>query len=127
MWSLCTGLQALSYNFTTLLLPRIGLGIFEAGTGPPSYSLIADFYPPEKRTTANSVYSLGIYIGQALSSLTTLLIDAFGWKNAFIFIAGISICFAIIGFLVIKEPKRGRFDVKVETPDDEYDERGNKI
>jgi len=85
-------------------LPRIGLGIFEAGTGPPAYSLIADYFPVEKRTTANSVYSLGIYIGQALSSLTTLLINNLGWQWAFIIIGIIGVCFGVIGAILIREP-----------------------
>ena len=61
-----------------LFLSRILMGLFQSFTGAPAYSLIADYFPPERRTFANSVYSLGIYIGQSLSSLTIILINLVG-------------------------------------------------
>jgi MFS family permease len=50
-------------NVSVLFISRLGLGIFQSGCGAPAYSLIADYFPPERRTFANSIYNLGIYIG----------------------------------------------------------------
>ena len=61
-----------------LVIARLGLGLFQSAMGSSAYSLIADYFPPEKRTFANSIYSLGIYIGQSLSSLTIILINGVG-------------------------------------------------
>ena len=47
--SLMTALCATATNFMQLLLLRIGVGVGEAGSNPPSHSMIADLYPPEKR------------------------------------------------------------------------------
>jgi len=41
---------------------------------PMAYSLVGDMFPPEKRTTANSVLSAGGFLGIAISSMTILLI-----------------------------------------------------
>jgi MFS family permease len=65
---------------TSLFIFRVGLGVFESACNPAAYSLIADYFHPSVRTTANSVYSLGIYIGGALSSISTLIINGAGYE-----------------------------------------------
>jgi MFS family permease len=80
---------------------------------PTAFSLIADYYPPEKRTTTNAIYSLGIYVGTAISSLTTLMIDAYGWRNAFFLLGIIGGGLTLFGFFFIKEVNRGGFDKKL--------------
>ena len=62
-WSSLTFFNGFATNYFELVLIRIGLGIAQSFCGTPSYSLISDYFPPEKRTTANSIYSIGIYIG----------------------------------------------------------------
>lgn len=99
-------------TFTSLLLLRMGLGIFQAFCGPPAYSLITDYFPPEKRTTANAVYSLGIYIGFALTNFSILLLEAVGWRNTYFVIGIVGMVSGLLGFFVIMEPPRGRFDPK---------------
>ena len=86
------------------------LGFFEAFCGPPAYSLIADYFPPEIRTTAIAVYNLGIYIGNALSSLIVIIIATFGWRKAYIITGIIGIGFAILCMLFVVDPIRGRFE-----------------
>ena len=56
LWSLMTALCAAASNFMQLLLLRIGVGVGEAGSNPPSHSMIADLYPPERRSTAMAIY-----------------------------------------------------------------------
>ena len=63
IWSFMTAISGLAANFFQLLLARIGVGIGEAGASPPAHSMISDYFPPEKRATALSVYSIGIYVG----------------------------------------------------------------
>ena len=78
LWSICLMMSAFATHVWLLFVSRIGLGFFQSACGSPAYSLIADYFPPEKRTFANSIYTLGIYIGQSLSSLTILLINGVG-------------------------------------------------
>lgn len=111
LWSACTGVSALATNFWLLLVPRFGLGIFESACNPPAYSLIADYFPPDMRTRANSIYSFGIYIGGGLSSLTTVLEGVLGtWQATYVVIAAIGGGFGVLCVLFVLEPKRGRFD-----------------
>ena len=74
MWSATCITTAISETFTGVAISRMALGFFEAFVGPAAYSLIADYFPPEKRTTAIGVYAFGIYIGVALSSLIVIMI-----------------------------------------------------
>ncbi len=60
IWSVMTALSGLATNFWQLLIARIGVGIGEAGGSPPSHSLIADYFSPDKRATALGIYALGI-------------------------------------------------------------------
>jgi MFS family permease len=76
---------------------------------------MADYFHPEYRATANSVYSLGIYLGGALSSLTTVMITGVGWRWSFRIIGFIGMGAGVLGFFLIREPTRNNFDVNKKT------------
>ena len=63
VWSLMTAACGLARNFVQMLLLRMGVGVGEAALSPAAYSIITDYFPPKRRATAISVYSMGIYIG----------------------------------------------------------------
>ena len=52
-----------------LLVFRIGVGIGEAGCTPPANSLIADYYPRERRSTALGWYAMGVTLGTASANI----------------------------------------------------------
>ena len=110
-WSASTLLSGLIDNFYLLYVWRAMLGIFEAPFSPSAYSIIADYFPPEKRGTANSFYNGAIYLGGALSSLSVVLINAVGWKITFAMIGIIGIGCGFLALFIVREPERGRFDV----------------
>ena len=93
-------------------MTRILLGVFEAAGNPAAYSLIADYFHPDYRTRANSIYSLGIYIGGALSSLTIIFISGLGWRWTYGLIGLIGIGFGVVGIIFVMEPVRGRYNIK---------------
>jgi MFS family permease len=68
-WSMMTAGCGLAQNFWQMLMLRMGVGVGEAALSPSAYSLISDYFPPKKRATAISVYSMGIYIGSGLAFL----------------------------------------------------------
>ncbi len=68
-WSMMTAGCGLAQNFLQMLFLRMGVGVGEATLSPAAYSLLADYFPKEKRATAISVYSMGIYIGSGLAYL----------------------------------------------------------
>jgi len=112
LWSVMTACSGLARNFSQLLLARIGVGVGEAGGSPPAHAMISDYFPPEKRSTALSVYSTGIYFG----ILTGFLMGGYlnqhlGWRTAF-FVVGIpGIVFSLLFYATVKEPRRDATDV----------------
>ncbi len=68
-WSVMTVLCAMARSFDQLLLARFGVAIGEAALAAPALSLIADYFVPDRRATALSVYALGIYLGAGLANL----------------------------------------------------------
>ena len=63
LWSSMTALSGFAQSFGMLATARIGVGIGEASASPAAYSMIADYFPKERRATALSIYSSGLYIG----------------------------------------------------------------
>ena len=111
VWSGMTTLSGFVQNYTQLLLARVGVGLGEAGGSPPSHSMISDYYPPEKRGTALSFYSMGAYIGILLGfMLGGIVADTFGWRMAFVVVGLPGVVFAIALRLSVKEPLRGRWE-----------------
>lgn len=111
VWSGMTAISGLSQNFTHLLLARIGVGIGEAGASPPAHSLISDYFKPENRATALSVYSLGIPVGLLLGLAAGGWVnDAFGWRMAFFVVGLPGVLLSFVVYFTIKEPVRGGMD-----------------
>jgi MFS family permease len=67
LWSMMTAACGLARTFWQLALFRMGVGVGEATLSPSAYSLISDYFRPEQRSTAMSVYSMGIYVGSGLA------------------------------------------------------------
>jgi ACS family D-galactonate transporter-like MFS transporter len=97
-------------SFACLVLFRVMHGIISSAINPLSYSLIADLFPSDKRSTANSILSSAVYVGIALSSLTILLIKNFGWRSSYLIMGGSGMLFAGIIALFMTHPKRGTFE-----------------
>jgi MFS family permease len=111
VWSLATALTGLARNFTHLLLARIAVGIGEAGCSPPAYSLLADYFSKEKRTTAFSIYSMGIYGGVFVGYLVGAVVAQYhGWRTAFWVVGLPGILVALVVKLTLREPPRGLAD-----------------
>lgn len=106
-WSLFTGLSGLAWNYWSLFLARIGVGVGEASCSPAANSLIGDLYPASKRARAISVFMLGLPIGIFFSGLLGgIIAKSYGWRAAFLIAAIPGILLALLA-LKIKEPVRG--------------------
>ena len=67
LWSAFTAGCGFVGNFPQLALMRMGVGVGEASLGPAAYSLITDYFPPQRRGVAQGFYNMGIYIGSGLA------------------------------------------------------------
>lgn len=106
VWSGMTALCGLAQNYTHLLLARIGVGVGEAGCTPAAHSLISDLVPKEKRASALGFYALGIPIGTVLGMIIGgLLVDALGWRHAFMIVGLPGVAMAVVVWLLLKDPR----------------------
>ncbi len=105
IWSLFSGLTAFAGDFWTIFFCRVMVGVGEATLGPAAISLLSDYFPPVKRATVTSIYSMGIAIGAGLAALLGGSLSQFGWRTAFMIVGFPGI---VLGFLVyiLKEPER---------------------
>lgn len=101
---LCQFLTGSINSFAALCVFRVIHGALNSCINPLSYSLVADYIPPDRRGTANSIIQSSIYIGVALSSLSILLIKSNGWRWAYQFMGLIGIAVGLGTLAFIKEP-----------------------
>lgn len=80
-WSIMTASCGLTKRFWELAVMRMGVGVGEATLSPAAYSMIADYFPPQRRSTAMSVYSMGIYIGAGLAYILGGIVVGFASKQ----------------------------------------------
>jgi MFS family permease len=108
LWSGMTALCGLAQNYVQLLLARIGVGVGEAGSNPPSHSIISDLYGPAERATALAIFATGVNFGVMLGYLIGGWVNEWlDWRWAFI-IAGLpGLAIALIVRFTIAEPTRG--------------------
>lgn len=108
VWSAMTALSGLAQNAWQMAAARVGVGVGEAALSPPAHSLLADYFPPERRATALGIYSMGIHVG-ILFGLTIggWLSDNVGWRQAFFVVGLPGLALALIVRFTIREPVRG--------------------
>lgn len=127
LWSVMTALCGLAGSYGRLLAARIGVGVGEAALAPPATSLLADYFPREKLSTAMSVYSLGIFLGSGLayfiggwvvglvSAQETWTWPLFGdlrpWQTVFLAVGLPGLLVAALMFTV-REPERQLADTR---------------
>jgi len=68
-----------------------------------------DYFPVERRTTANSIFMFGYGLGTALSFLTPISIGYIGWRLTFVAIGGFGLFFGLLVLVTVSEPGRFRF------------------
>lgn len=107
VWSGFTALCGLATGFWQLFFFRVGVGVGEAGGVAPSYALISQYFPPERRARALAIYSMGIPAGLAAGVLLGAAIaKAVDWRAAFLVIGLAGVVIAPIFRLVVKEPPK---------------------
>lgn len=121
IWSVMCALGGLARSWTHLFFARVGVGVGEAALSPPAYSLIADYFPPRRLSSAMSVFGTGIFIGaglayliggtviEAVSNLPPWHLPLVGeirpWQRVFIVVGLPGLVIALL-MLTIREPRR---------------------
>jgi len=111
LWSAATAACGMAGNYGQLVVARMAVGVGEAGGVPPSYAIISDYFPRERRGTAMAIFNLGPPLGSALGvAFGASLAAAFNWRVPFYVIGGIGVITAVAVYLLIVEPRRGSRD-----------------
>ncbi|PKB13404.1 putative MFS family arabinose efflux permease [Novosphingobium kunmingense] len=114
LWSGMTALCGVASGFAGLLAARIGVGIGEAGAGAPSQSLLADYFPPNRRATAFGILGLATPLGIIIGAIGGAIVaEAFGWRAAFLIVGLPGLALSALVWLTLKEPARGLSDGKL--------------
>ena len=96
-WSAFSVLLGLIHIFWLAVISQLLAGAFRALLFAPGMSLLASWFPAERRATAMSLYMLGGFAGTIVLSLGgPLLTAAYGWRAAFMMMAAIGIAAAFI-------------------------------
>jgi nitrate/nitrite transporter NarK len=97
------GSTLLSFNFGTLhtysgaLANQVASGAFRALIFAPGLSLVASWFPPDRKATAMGVYVIGGVSGNVLLSLVgPLLAGHYGWRPTFMGFALLGVCMAFV-------------------------------
>ena len=111
VWSAFTAACGISRTYWQFLAGRVGVGVGEAGGTPPSNSIIADYFPPDRRPMALGVFALGAPIGAWLGAdIAGAVAHLYGWRAAFLALGIPGVVMGTIVYLTIREPERGRMD-----------------
>lgn len=105
IWSLFSGLTGFATGFWSIFACRVMVGVGEATLGPAAISLLADYFPPTKRATVTSIYSMGIAIGAGLAAIVGGYLFELGWRTAFFIVGFPGVLLAILVYF-LKEPMR---------------------
>ena len=120
IWCLCTIASGFAGSYAVLVLFRLGLAAGEAVLTPAAHSMIGDFFPPEKRSLAASLYTSAGLIGPPLafsggalviSVIETVMasgvqIDMQVWQLVLFAVGLPSLALAILFWLTVREPER---------------------
>jgi predicted MFS family arabinose efflux permease len=106
-WSAFTALCATASGFWQLFLFRLGVGVGEAGGVAPSYALISDYFPPDRRARALAIFALGIPIGGAGGMfIGAYIAAAIDWRAAFLVMGLAGILLAPFFLLFVRDRPR---------------------
>ena len=113
IFSAMTAVCGLAQNFWQLALARVGVGVGEAGVNPSAHSIIADLYPPEKRSTAMGVLAMGanvgILIGLAVGGFLSVM---YGWRVAIMAVGLPGLLLGLLFWATVREPVRGASEAR---------------
>ena len=79
VWTVSCVTCGLAKNFWQLGVARMGVGAGEASVTPASWSLLADYFPEDRRALPVSIFLMGPYLGAGLSLI--LGAEVVGWAS----------------------------------------------
>jgi MFS family permease len=105
LWTLMTALCGLAGSFLLLLLARIGVGIGQSGNNPASHSLLASYFPAERRASALGIVALGAPAGAMLAGVFGGWgSEQLGWRMTIILAGAPGLVLVPLLLFTVREP-----------------------
>jgi ACS family glucarate transporter-like MFS transporter len=109
-WSIAQMFSGLAPTLSTLLLSRLGLGVFESATNPGANSVIREWAPRSERGLASAIWISGSLAGPSVGALlVSWLVSDFGWRCSFIVTGLIGLAWTAIWLLVFRKPEQAKW------------------
>jgi ACS family glucarate transporter-like MFS transporter len=104
LWSVLTALTGAAWNFTSLVIIRLGFGMAEAGAFPGSARAICNWLPTGERGRANGVIFSGARIGGAVSfPLLAWMLTQWHWRTSFLILGVLGTVWALFWFVWFRD------------------------
>lgn len=88
-WSLACASHGLALGFGMLAVSRFLLGLGEGGGFPAATKAVAEWFPPQERSTAMGIINAGTAVGAVIAPpAIALIIGVSGWRWVF-FLSGL--------------------------------------
>ena len=111
LWSAATALCGAVGGWVQLLVARMGVGLGEAIGLPSLQSVIADYFPANRRGLAMSVMMLAPPMGAFIGFVGGgIIAQELSWRATFLIAAIPGFVLGFIAWLFVKEPVRGQHD-----------------
>ncbi len=95
-WSMACALHGLASGFGLLLCARFLLGMGEGGAFPAGVRVVAEWIPPEQRSTAVGIINAGTAVGSVLAPpLIGLVLLHSGWRVVFFLAGGVGLAWVL--------------------------------
>lgn len=112
-WSVATVVQGFVNTLGALIGCRVFVGAFEAPSYPINNKVVTEWFPPEQRASAISVYVSGQYVGLAfLAPILTILLVEIGWRYFMVATGLVGVAWALVWYLTYPkgDPSGGAVD-----------------
>lgn len=104
VWSIFTGLSALAWNYSSLLIIRFLFGAGEAGAFPGMARAVYSWIPVKERGLVKGINFSGSRLGAALAlPVLAVTIDSLGWKTTFFILTGVGFVWSIAWWLFFRD------------------------
>ncbi|MFC3120676.1 MFS transporter [Agaribacter flavus] len=114
-WSIATIVQGLVSSFAALVGCRMAIGVFEAPSYPCNNKVVTQWFNENERAGAIAVYTSGQFIGLAfLLPVLAIIQEYFGWRGLFIISGVVGIVWAVVWYILYRDPEDNTTDQKAK-------------
>ena len=118
IWGSTTWLSAIVRSYIPFVITRASTGIDDSSY-PGLYSLIADYFEPNKRSKVYGILQLSQPIGYLIGMVMALMLaPVIGWRTVFYITGALGIVLSITIYFGVKEMPRGKSEPEFEGMDE---------